>query len=82
MKKLSWQSKLCCIFFLIPLMISYAAGDQLTDKVDRLFDKWDSTISPGAALAIIKDGKIIYKRGYGSVDGSRIPLTDNTIIEK
>ncbi|KAH3710472.1 60S ribosomal protein L7-like [Dreissena polymorpha] len=26
--------------------------------------------------------ELIYKRGYGKVEGRRIPLTDNTIIEK
>lgn len=26
--------------------------------------------------------KLIYKRGYGKVSGSRIPLTDNAIVEK
>merc|ERR1711862_412492 len=26
--------------------------------------------------------ELIYKRGYGKVDGRRIPLTDNSIIEK
>lgn len=26
--------------------------------------------------------KLIYKRGYGKVSGSRIPLTDNSIVEQ
>lgn len=26
--------------------------------------------------------KLIYKRGYGKIQGSRIPLTDNSIVEK
>lgn len=26
--------------------------------------------------------KLIYKRGYGKVNGQRIPLTDNTVIEE
>ncbi len=26
--------------------------------------------------------KLIYKRGYGKINGSRIPLNDNTIVEK
>jgi large subunit ribosomal protein L7e len=26
--------------------------------------------------------KLIYKRGFGKVNGSRIPLTDNAIVEK
>ncbi|HSA96030.1 MAG TPA: serine hydrolase, partial [Acidobacteriota bacterium] len=41
------------------------AAEQATDKVDRLFAAWDKTASPGAALAVIKDGQIIYERGYG-----------------
>ena len=37
----------------------------LTDKVDELFKQWDRNDSPGAALGIFKDGRIIYARGYG-----------------
>jgi CubicO group peptidase (beta-lactamase class C family) len=42
-----------------------AAADEKTDKVDKIFAAWDTTTSPGAALAVIRDGKIIYERGYG-----------------
>jgi CubicO group peptidase (beta-lactamase class C family) len=41
------------------------AADETTDKVDKLFAAWDKTTSPGATLAIVRDGKIIYERGYG-----------------
>lgn len=44
---------------------AFLAADETTDKVDKLFAAWDKTTSPGAALAVIKDGKIIYERGYG-----------------
>jgi CubicO group peptidase (beta-lactamase class C family) len=37
----------------------------LTDKVDEMFKEWDRNDSPGAALGIFKDGRIIYARGYG-----------------
>jgi CubicO group peptidase (beta-lactamase class C family) len=37
----------------------------LTDKVDELFKQWDKDDSPGAAVGIFKDGRIIYARGYG-----------------
>ena len=56
---------LIMIFISTTLLMSLSAGDEKTDKVDKLFTKWGSTVSPGAALAVIKDGKIIYKRGYG-----------------
>jgi len=39
--------------------------DSLVKKVDAVFSEYDKTNSPGCALAILKDGKIIYKRGYG-----------------
>ena len=39
--------------------------DSLSKKVDAIFTEYDKTNSPGCALAILKDGKIIYKRGYG-----------------
>ncbi len=41
------------------------AADATTDKVDKLFAAWDKTTTPGAALAVIKDGRIVYERGYG-----------------
>jgi CubicO group peptidase (beta-lactamase class C family) len=44
---------------------SFAAADALTDKVDRIFAEWNTTSSPGCALAVVKDGHIIYEHGYG-----------------
>jgi CubicO group peptidase (beta-lactamase class C family) len=44
---------------------SFAAPDALTDKVDRIFAPWNTTSSPGCALAVVKDGHIIYEHGYG-----------------
>ena len=42
-----------------------ASVDATTAQVDKLFAAWDTTASPGAALAVIKDGRIVYERGYG-----------------
>lgn len=39
--------------------------DSIARKVDAVFAEYDKTNSPGCALAILKDGKTIYKRGYG-----------------
>jgi CubicO group peptidase (beta-lactamase class C family) len=43
----------------------YAIADELTDKVDRIFVDWNTTSSPGCALAVVKDGRIVYEHGYG-----------------
>lgn len=57
-------------------------ADQMTDQVDKLFAKWDKKDSPGCALAIIKDGKIIYKHGYGMADLERdVPITPGSVFD-
>ncbi|MFC1717655.1 serine hydrolase domain-containing protein [Candidatus Poribacteria bacterium] len=57
------------VFLLLFLRIKMAdAEDFLSAKVDELFAEWDKPNSPGAALAIVKDGSVAYKRGYGSAN--------------
>lgn len=46
-------------------IVNAQISDSLTKKVDSIFAEYNKTSSPGCALAILKDGKIIYKRGYG-----------------
>ena len=60
------QKFLCVLAFTFFFHIVNAQlADSLTKKVDSIFAEYDKTNSPGCALAILKDGKIIYKRGYG-----------------
>jgi len=47
------------------LAMALIAGDETTDKVDKIFAQWDTTTTPGCALAVVRDGRIITKRGYG-----------------
>jgi len=70
------------VICLLTVILSISVwADIKTNKVDALFDKWDSTISPGAALAIIQDGEIIYKRGYGMANlEQNIPITSKTVF--
>ncbi len=61
--------KLSTIFIILFVSFSpFCYGqipDSLSKKVDAIFAEYDKTNSPGCALAILKDGKIVYKRGYG-----------------
>jgi CubicO group peptidase (beta-lactamase class C family) len=58
--------------FLTPCLVTTVPAqngtDPLTKKVDQLFATWDKPESPGAAIAVIKDGAVVYKRGYGSAN--------------
>lgn len=50
-------------------------------QVDALFEEWDEADSPGCALAIVKDGAVVYARGYGSADLEHdVPITPDTVF--
>ncbi len=57
--------------------------DEITAaKVDKLFEKWDKPDSPGCALGIVKDGRLIYKRGYGMANlDYNIPLSSKSVFD-
>ncbi|UXN58767.1 serine hydrolase domain-containing protein [Phyllobacterium zundukense] len=40
----------------------------IASEIDPLFSTWDKRGSPGLAIAIMKNGEIIYKRGYGTAN--------------
>ncbi|WP_053076836.1 serine hydrolase [Caenimonas sp. SL110] len=47
--------------------------------IDRLFAAWDKPDTPGAALAVVRDGKIIHSRGYGMANLEyAVPITPST----
>lgn len=56
-------------------------NESLEAKVDQLFAQWDRPDAPGCALAVIEDGQLIYKRGYGMANLEHdIPITPASIF--
>ena len=50
-------------------------------QVDQLFTVYDTNKTPGAAISVIKDGKIIYKKGYGMSNLEYgIPIAPSTVF--
>ena len=39
-------------------------GDQIT-QTQKVFEEWDKEDSPGCAVGIVKDGKLVYADGFG-----------------
>ena len=84
--------KRCYAIGLLTLMIGGAAVGQSkpnppgTDKaigarVDEVFARFDKPDSPGCALAVIREGQVIYKRGYGMSNLEySIPITPSSIF--
>ena len=42
--------------------------DSLRRRVDAVFTGWDRSNSPGCALGVSEQGKVVYERGYGMSD--------------
>jgi CubicO group peptidase (beta-lactamase class C family) len=66
-----------------PLLCENEEHDVVTSecKVDRLFAEWGRPDSPGCALGVIKDGQLVYKRGYGLADLEHdVPITTQTVF--
>jgi CubicO group peptidase (beta-lactamase class C family) len=54
---------------------------QSFQAVDTVFAPWDTEQTPGVALAILQDGEIIYKRGYGMAHLEHaIPISAQSIF--
>lgn len=55
--------------------------DSLRARVDRIFERWDRPGSPGCALGVVQDGRLVYKRGYGYANlDYGIPITPQTVF--
>jgi len=90
MKRKSLISQVRLVISLAVLMtaLSYAAtgavpgpDPSLESKVDALFAKWNTLDSPGAAVAVIKDGMVIYRKGFGCAQLEYgIPITPSTVF--
>ena len=67
------------LLFILPAFI--IAQDSASSRVDELFSEWSNTNSPGCALAVIKEGKIIHKRGYGMADLEHdVPIRPSSVF--
>jgi CubicO group peptidase (beta-lactamase class C family) len=54
------------LFAIVLLFVPFfLQADDLSTQVDKLFSEWDKPDSPGCSVGIIRDGQLIYERGYG-----------------
>lgn len=70
-------------FIALTAGISFAQvkGDPNAAEIDKLFSKYNME-SPGVAIAVVKDGKLVFAKGYGSANlefGQ--PITSTTVFQ-
>lgn len=53
----------------------------MEQSIDSLFAKWDRPGLPGAAVLVMKDGKIVHSKGYGYSNLEYdVPITPDTVF--
>lgn len=58
-----------------------SSAAELASQADKVFEKFNSTMTPGCALSVIRSGKIVYKRGYGMADLDHdVPIRPETVF--
>jgi CubicO group peptidase (beta-lactamase class C family) len=56
-------------------------ADQRSDQIDQLFAEWNKPDSPGAAVGVIHNGKLVYSKGYGLANlEHNIPIDDQSLF--
>ena len=63
-----------------PVVATRQTGASISE-IDAIFSAWDEPGSPGCALGVVKDGELIYERGYGlaNLDWD-IPIATDTVF--
>jgi CubicO group peptidase (beta-lactamase class C family) len=66
---------------LLPAILA-AQQPNLPAVADTVFQRWNSTRTPGCAVGVARGGNVLLERGYGMADLERgVPLTPETILE-
>jgi CubicO group peptidase (beta-lactamase class C family) len=57
------------------------AGDSASRQVDQLFSSYDKADSPGCSVGVIRDGKFVYRKSYGSASLELVvPLRSQSVF--
>jgi CubicO group peptidase (beta-lactamase class C family) len=68
------------------ILASFAALGQtlspdMAAKIDKVFEKWNRTDSPGCAVGVYKDGQTVYEHGYGMANlNDDVSITPETVF--
>lgn len=71
----------CLLLMVIPVFTAAQAPSKITLELDSLFQQYFNPGEPGGAVLLVKDGNILYKKGFGVADiHTNEPVTTNTLF--
>jgi CubicO group peptidase (beta-lactamase class C family) len=77
---------LCAIAAVLVTMMAFESvvhSQELAESIDAIFADWDDRLDvPGCAVGVVRDGELIYSRGFGSANlDYEVPNSPQTIFE-
>ena len=74
------KARAAVLAFLLPAA-AFAQHPPAPADIDKIFAAFDKPGSPGCALAVVRDGRIVYEHGYGTAELEwSIPITPATVF--
>lgn len=62
--------------------VARAQDQTLAQKLDEVFAPWNKSDAPGGVVGVVKDGKLIYSRGFGLANMEHgVTMTDESVID-
>ncbi|HEX9985151.1 MAG TPA: serine hydrolase [Thermoanaerobaculia bacterium] len=73
---------LFAVLLCVSVVLAQEVDDPRARKVDAMFAELNRAPSPGLAVAVVRDGKVILRRGYGlaSIEHN-VPITPSTVFD-
>src|SRR6516162_9724723 len=73
-----WVYLVSLLFAGLPM--AFCSEADCSGRIDSIFQEWSKPGSPGAQVAVIQHGKLVYQKGYGRASLEYdIPVTTETI---
>lgn len=77
----AWKTVAVCFAFGVTFVGPLLAEDRLKAPIDEIFQAWTASGSPGAAVAVIHEGKVRFSAGYGLANLEYdVPFTADTVV--
>ncbi len=70
------------LILLLPCALPMQAQDvSIEQRIDEIFTQWDQKDAPGASVAVVKNGAIVFEKGYGMANLEYdVPNTPSTVF--
>ncbi len=81
MKRMPALLALPALLLALGLAQAQTLSPDIAAQVDKVFAQYDHTDSPGCALGVYQNGRIIYKHGYGMANlNDDVTITPETVF--